>query len=33
MELIYDHQLVERLIIGAYVLAMFILIMVLWNKE
>ena len=33
MELIYDHQSIERLIVGAYVLAMFILIMVLWNKE
>jgi len=33
MELIYDHQSIERLIVGAYVLAIFILIMFLWNKE
>ena len=33
MELIYDHQSIERLIVGAYVFAMFILIMFLWNKE
>ena len=33
MELIYDHQSIERLIVGAYVFAMFILIMFLWNEK